>query len=121
MGKIPHPRDLPVVDNSKPIIFFGKYLRKKDMKALTSEERSKFCIKMRYWAKQPLHVFKCGSAKPRKWTDKLPGKAPTCLSEEIKDALADYFSIDNKIRVFGYLMGRRFFVLWVSRAHKHAK
>ncbi len=109
--------------NRKRVRFRATYIRRQGRMSwskCSAKDRDIICKKLRFWGRRPLHEFKTGSAKPRKWKEKLPSP-PKELSEDIRDNLADYFKINQKIRVFGYLKERDFFVIWVETGHKHSK
>ena len=89
-------------------------------KYIDKNNRLIFCKKLREFSQFTLHQFRFSGAKPRKWNKKLPSP-PEDLSEDIKTQLADYFDVDSKIRVFGYLMDEKFFIIWISQGHKHSK
>lgn len=77
------------------------------------------CEKLRYYSRLKVHEFKFSSAvRFTKWRGQ-PRYAPPDLSEDIKGLLADEFRINPKIRIFGHLMGRDFFILWLDPDHKH--
>ena len=121
---IPDPQPIPEEDvNRKRVRFRFKRARRKGSwawKDLTKQEKAFTIKKLHYLSKQRLCDFRTGACRPRKWSKELPSP-PDDLSEDVSDMLADYFDIDNKIRVFGYLFGREFHVIWFSRAHKHSK
>jgi len=87
---------------------------------LSNDDKIRTLRKLKELSKFKLHQFRASGCKPRKWSEKLPSK-PTELSEDIKDLLADYFNIGPKIRIFGYLIERNFYVIWISTDHKHSK
>lgn len=110
-------------DLQQPVVFSQEYLRMKGSMSWSKcspKDQQKICDKIKYWEQRSWHEFRTGSAKPRKWRGKLPSP-PKDLSQEIKDNLADYFNIDPKIRLFGYIHGNTFFLIWVTTNHKHSK
>lgn len=122
---IPAPRVPPesVPFSKQSAKFTAKYHRRKGSWSWAKCEaraRGKIVEKLHHWHNRPLHEFRTGVCKPRKWTGKLP-PAPQELSEDIKNQLADYFDIDKKIRIFGYQIDNKFLIIWISTDHKHSK
>jgi len=91
------------------------------LKKLTADEAATVRRKLIRIGHRPLHEFKTGKARPRKWKGALPFAEPSGLSEDVRDQLPDYFDIDKKLRVWGYLTGRDFLVIGVTRQHEHHK
>lgn len=124
MTRIPIPAPVPVGDlNRRRVRFLFRHARRKGQwswSKLSENEQKAVLKKLHYLSRQRLHDFRSGASRPRKWNKKLPSP-PDDLSEDISDMLADYFDIDKKIRIFGYLIGRNFNVIWFSGGHKHSK
>lgn len=124
MASVPPPPIISAPDlNHQRVRFRFKYARRKGSLswAKLSKTDQKFTLKkLRELSRLKLHQFKTCGARPRKWTEKLPSPPPE-LSEDIADMLADYFNINGTIRVFGYILGRDFQVIWFSSGHRHSK
>lgn len=122
MSGIPAPSAVPRTDiNRLRVRFRFRHARKKgpwSWGKLSRSDQEKVCRKLKEFSRYQLHQFRSCGAKLRKWNKQLPSK-PDGLSEDINDQLADYFKIDQTIRVFGYLTGREFLVIWISGGHKH--
>lgn len=86
---------------------------------MSRSDQEVICRKISELSRFQLAQFRSCGIKLRKWKKKLPSP-PTDLSEDIKNQLADYFKINQSIRVFGYLIGRDFHVIWIKGGHKHS-
>lgn len=124
MSQIPVPPLVPIEDiNRRRVRFSFRYARKKGSwgwRDFSDKDKRITIRKIHELSRNRLHDFKTGPCRPRKWNKRMP-KAPDDLSEDIRDMLADYFDINPKIRLFGYLLGRTFHVIWFSSNHKHSK
>lgn len=124
MFGIPEPRPIPAEDvNRARLRISFRYLRRKgswSWSKFTAKDKAFTAHKLREIARLRVCDFRAGVWRPRKWHSKLPSP-PEELSEDIQNNLADYFNINRKIRIFGYLLGRTFYVIWVTSDHKHSK
>jgi len=121
---IPTPKLAPAANYQTQCVRFKfRYLRRTgswSWAKLSDADKIRTLRKLKELSRFKLHQFRSGGCKPRKWSEKLPSK-PAELSEDIKDLLADYFNIGPKIRIFGYLIERDFYIIWISAEHKHSK
>lgn len=127
MGDIPKPRlPAPPVDPRRDRVRFsfrylnsrGNYSRKAFGK-LPRNRRKAVCDTFLRYSRMTLLQFK-SSDGVQLGSQNLPKryKRPEDLSEDVKDQLWQYFRLSGRVRAFGFLLGRTFFVVMIDSDHE---
>ena len=123
MTPIPEPPKLPdpPPSENRQIRFRLHYVRHKgkfSARQLKRPQRKLILKKLRKYEEMTVPQFKSSSSvRLRQYNGALP-EPPGELSPDVRDTLAQYFRINNKIRLYGYLFDSDFYIIWIDPDHK---